>query len=144
MTDQTKKKKKGPRFLRHRAKYENDINGFNVTEKSPIRNGMVMERQCTDMFCGVVLVVCALAFFGVFGYAVSKGKVERIFAGVDQHGKMCGQIGTSNQERPLLKVPIEGYDYGVCVENCTTGYKEFFFRCLPTDAASASEKKISD
>ena len=42
--DKKKKKKKQHRFLRHRDKYSNDIDGFDVTQKSPIRDGMVYER----------------------------------------------------------------------------------------------------
>ena len=88
-----KKKKKGPRFLRHREKYANDIDGFNVQDKSPIRNGLVRERACTDMFCAIALVVCALAFFGVSGYALATGNPTRIFSGVDGNNRVCGQPG---------------------------------------------------
>ena len=52
-----------------------------------------MDRQCTDMFCGVVLVVCAIAFFGVAGYALATGDPERIFSGIDGNTTMCGQPG---------------------------------------------------
>jgi len=78
-----KKKKKGPRFLRHREKYSSQINEFNVQDKSPIRNGLVRDRQCTDMFCAVAFVVCFLGFFGVGGYALATGNPERMFSGVD-------------------------------------------------------------
>ena len=86
-----KKKKKGPRFLRHRAKYKNDVDGFSVTDKSPIRNGMVRERQCTDMFCAIVLIICAIGFFGVFGWSISVGSFDNIVRGVDGDLNVCGQ-----------------------------------------------------
>jgi len=69
--------------LRHRAKYSGQIKEFSVQDKSPIRNGLVRERQCTDMFCAVAFAVCFLGFLGVSAYAIVTGKPERMFSGVD-------------------------------------------------------------
>jgi len=82
--------------LRHRAKYSNDIDGFSVTDKSPIRNGMVRERQCTDMFCAIVLVICAIGFFGVAGWSFSVGSLDNIVRGVDGDFNVCGQPANGN------------------------------------------------
>ena len=76
--------------MRHRAKYQNDIDGFNVADKSPIKNGLVRDRECTDMFCGIILVIFALGFFGVAGWAISGGNVENIYRGVDGDNNVCG------------------------------------------------------
>ena len=104
-----KKKKKGPRFLRHREKYSNDIDGFSVTDKSPIRNGMVKERQCTDMFCAIVLVICAIGFFGVAGWSLSTGSLENIVRGVDGDFNVCGQpanVGNGTIQSDTRKFPF--------------------------------------
>ena len=57
------------------------------------------------MFCGVLLVVCAIAFFGVSGYALTTGDPERIFSGVDGNQHVCGQPGKYLDYKYLLVVP---------------------------------------
>lgn len=56
------------------------------------------------MFCAVTLVICALAFFGVAGYALTKGSAYRIFAGVDGNHRVCDQKGTKTEGYPYLLV----------------------------------------
>ena len=102
--DRSSGKKKGSRFMRHREKYSSEIDGFNLQDKSQIKNGLVRERACTDMFCAIALVVCAIGFFGVAGYALTTGKIERIFSGVDGDHNVCGQHNTKTANYPLLLV----------------------------------------
>lgn len=74
--DQSKKKKKKQhRFLRHRDKYSNDIDGFDVTAKSPIKDGMVYERAATDVFCAIAFAICVVAWFAILGYSLAKGDI---------------------------------------------------------------------
>jgi hypothetical protein len=96
--------KKKDRYSRHRDKYSGEYNSFDLKSKSQIRNGFVRDRACTDMFCAVALVVCSLAFFGVAGYALASGSVERIFSGVDGDHNVCGQKGTKTANYPYLLV----------------------------------------
>ena len=135
-----KKLKKGPRFMRHRAKYQNDIDGFNVADKSPIRNGLVRDRQCTDMFCGIVLVMCALGFFGVAGWSISTGEFENLFRGVDGNLNVCGN-GLATGKPLLLLVQwsefsteTSMYQNAVCVEKCPKSGDTPL--CLPTNATT--------
>ena len=133
--------------MRHRQKYANDIDGFSVTDKSPIRNGLVTDRQCTDAFCAIALVVCALGFFGVAGYALSQGNPERLFSGVDGQGRVCGQSGQGTGAYPyLLVVPYaqEGaiseqdeYRKAVCVKSCPA--KDTSSDCLFTKETACSD-----
>jgi len=103
-----KKLKKGPRFMRHRAKYQNDIDGFSVTDKSPIRNGLVRDRQCTDMFCAIVFGMFVLGFFGVAGWSISTGDFENLFRGVDGNLNVCGN-GLATGKPLLLLVPWDTF-----------------------------------
>lgn len=57
------------------------------------------------MFCAIILVVCALGFFGVSGYALATGNPERIFSGVDGNLRVCGQPGATLNFPLLLIVP---------------------------------------
>jgi hypothetical protein len=100
--------------LRHREKYANDIDGFSVTDKSPIRNGLVRERQCTDMFCAIVLVICAIGFFGIAGWSFSVGSFDNLLRGVDGDHNVCGQPannvfaqnGTVSKQADTSKFPF--------------------------------------
>lgn len=107
-----------------------------------------MDRQCTDMFCGIVLVVCAIAFFGVAGYALAKGDPEKIFSGVDGNTRMCGQPGQTLNYPYLLVVPYSTplctdadciiaaeYKTAVCVKDCPA--KGATPDCLPTNATTS-------
>ena len=91
--------------MRHREKYSSHIDGFNVSEKSQIRNGLVRERQCTDAFCAIALVVCAIAFLGIAGWSITTGKFENLIRGVDGDHNVCGQPGKTHNYPLLLVVP---------------------------------------
>ena len=69
-----------------------------MTEKSPIRNGLVTDRKCTDSFCAAALVILAVGFLGIAAYAVSQGNLLKLFTGVDGDHRIC------NDKYPLLLV----------------------------------------
>lgn len=73
-----------------RAKYADQMNGYNMAEQSAIRSGLVRERECTDAFCAVAFVVFFLAFFGILIYSLVEGNPLRSMSGVDGDLRVCG------------------------------------------------------
>jgi hypothetical protein len=100
-----KKKKKQPKFLRNRAKYEQQYTEFNVTEKSPIRNGMVYDRQANDIIFGIAFIISFIGWVGIVGYGIHVSNLQKIFAGVDSDQNVCGVGKAVGKDYLLLQVP---------------------------------------
>jgi len=65
------KKKRTPRYLRNRVKYEAQYSAFDLKEKSPVRNGMVYDRPTNDLGFGIAFVICFVVWVGIVGYGIS-------------------------------------------------------------------------
>ena len=91
------------------------------------------ERQCTDCFCALLLVLVLAVAGTVAAVALRVGDTRRLMHGVDYTGKLCG-VGAL-ADRPLVVYPrlatdLEGYRgmlstapwavplYGLCVQSC--------------------------
>jgi len=86
------------------------------------------------MFCAIVLVICAIGFFGVAGWALSTGSLENIVRGVDGDNNVCGQpanVGNGTVQIDTRKFPLllvvpyntfesasTTYQKAVCVATC--------------------------
>ena len=66
------------------------MNEFRIVEKSPIKNGLVKNRECTDMFCAIIFVICFLGFIGLGIYFAVVGDSRRMSMGVDGDKQVCG------------------------------------------------------
>jgi len=84
------KKKRQPRYLRNRAKYESQYTAFDLKEKSPIRNGMVYDRPVNDLAFGIAFIICFIVWVGIAGYGISNADLQKVFAGVDSDHQVCG------------------------------------------------------
>ena len=87
LNDQKPPKTRGDRKAK---KYEVEINGFNLKEKSQIRTGLVLERRCTDCFCLVLFLATILTMVALTGYSLKKGHVEKLIGPIDGDFKICG------------------------------------------------------
>lgn len=76
------------------------MNSYSIIEKSPVRNGLVTERKCTDMFCAFVFPMFLFGFIGLAVYAFVVGKPERMISGVDGDHRVCGQLGSATADYP--------------------------------------------
>ena len=64
-------------------KYKEQIEAFKVSEKSQIKNGLVMERKTTDCGCCLIFIATVLTMAGLAGYAIWNGNVMNLIGGVD-------------------------------------------------------------
>lgn len=114
--------------MRHRAKYEEQINGWNIVDVSQVRNGLVMDRQATDcLWCGI-FAIFVIIWLGIDIYAMANQEILKMVGPMDGDHKVCGTTfnQTSNYgTHPYLYFSDLGaanldnlFDSAVCVDRC--------------------------
>ena len=93
--------------------YDEDVQNFSVRANSPIFDGLVGKRKCTD--CGFLLVF--LLFLGSMGYLTvmgyQKGDLPKLLAPLDGDLKFCG-------------IDYEGYPYLLITDFASTNINQIF------------------
>jgi len=120
---------------------QEDIDAANDPKNKSKKNGITMERSCTDVLCCLFFFVFIVAMIGVSAFGVKKGDVYRILTPYDSDGNECGKPGQalSNNfqgERDFTGYPVKYYAgllkaatggnmndmyKAVCVTECPTG-----------------------
>ena len=105
-------------------KYGAAADEFNIKDNSKITNeGLVEDRQCTDVLCLGVFIIFVLAMLGVVGYSIKVGNIGEALAPFDTQGNICGYSTGFEKYKymyfkdisPDVKDLIHS---GICVEEC--------------------------
>ena len=71
-------------------KYEDEVLNFSISNSSGIKDGIVMDRGCSDCLCTIIF----LAFIGlmcyVTFYGISNGNIRKLMAPLDRNDNFCG------------------------------------------------------
>ena len=78
------------RTLTHGEKYGAAAEEFNLKDNSRIKEGIVKDRHCTDVFCFIIFFAFLTAAFGAVIYCIVTGDVEKALAPYDGSGHICG------------------------------------------------------
>ena len=97
--EQPKQKRfqKKPRFLKNREKYADKIAEFDMGASSQVKDGIVGERQVTDMFFGVCFMVFCLVFAILILFGIATGDLNNLNRRADADGGICGIPGNATQ-----------------------------------------------
>ncbi|XP_041658402.1 choline transporter-like protein 5-A [Cheilinus undulatus] len=68
----------------------------------PSFRGPVRRRSCTDVLCCLIFIVVILAYVALGIVAWLHGDPKKVLYPTDSYGQFCGQIGTINEEKPIL------------------------------------------
>ena len=142
--------KKASALEAKQEKYQQEIEEFNVRDKSGIEAGesvVIEERGCTDVLCLLVFLATLCTMLGLSIYAISSGRPQMLVAPYDAHGNLCGfqKLGSDGLAVPgsadmtgfkYLFVPRDQgtkksqYNKGLCVKECPKG-NETTIQCYP-------------
>jgi hypothetical protein len=121
---------------RKKLKYKEQIAGFNLKDKSTIRDGLVKDRKTTDCGCCILFLAVIGCMVGLAGYGLAKGNVNTLIGGVDGNLRICGSEGL--EKYPHLYVTKlesnnlnEIFSTGVCVQKCPAESTSMI-DCMPT------------
>ncbi|XP_078285761.1 choline transporter-like protein 2 isoform X2 [Rhinoraja longicauda] len=106
---------------------------FEASFKGPIAN-----RSCTDIICCLLFIVALVGYFIVGLVAWTHGDPRKVIYATDSRGEFCGQIGTSNEDKPflfyfnilkcaspLLLLKLQCPTTQICVKKCPDQFASF-------------------
>jgi len=73
-------KKPTSKFERKQKKHQAAIGGFDVREKSPITNGLVLDRRPTDVLFCIIFLAFMLSMVGMGIYSFIEGNIQNLIA----------------------------------------------------------------
>ncbi|XP_032868048.1 choline transporter-like protein 2 isoform X3 [Amblyraja radiata] len=106
---------------------------FDASFKGPIAN-----RSCTDVICCLLFVVALVGYFIVGLVAWTHGDPRKVIYATDSRGEFCGQMGTTNKDKPylfyfnilkcaspLLLLHLQCPTTQICVKKCPDRFASF-------------------
>jgi len=132
--------------MRKRVKHKAAIEDFSVREKSPIVNGMVLDRKPTDVLFCFIFLAFMLAIVGMAAYGFFNGNIQKLVALQDGDHKLCG-VDNSLEDYPYLYLTDltkdDAFELGVCVKECPG--KSGNIECHPTQwITGCNSKAVTD
>ncbi|CDW74451.1 UNKNOWN [Stylonychia lemnae] len=125
---------------------EKDIQTANDEKnKTPpeLQNGVVTDRQCTDVFMCIIFTVFFCGMFATAAYGYAKGDPVKLITPFDSDGNQCGLKGSAMADYKVLYWPNlnnlvlnpNGLDQTVCVKYCPD--KGNLTQCVPNTQFSS-------
>lgn len=125
-----------------------------------MKDGIVMDRKCTDVFVCLVFVVFFMGMFATAAYGYAKGDPTKLLMPFDSDGNSCGGNGTTKEYKYLfwpdladsvvgmasnvssIEITSDMLGNTVCVKSCPANFT--LSECYPNSAYNTCPRSYID